>query len=320
MPRILLAAGAALLAVTAVLALTLGRSGARHVALTTTAAPPPTTTTTSVPVTTTATTTQAPSPPPAPPAPVSMSWRAAGGMIWHASDIDPTWLGQQMRTAGFGWVAVYLGGPADPPTADAGWIERFRTASGLPVGGWSVLGDDPAHDAAAALALIRQYGLAFYIADAEEPYGFTDMSGTSAARLARSRQFVQAFRDAEPTLPAAVSSYCRPDQHDLDWSAWVRGGFAFLPEAYVNALGAQVAPAACVQGAARWFPKSEVHPTVGSYQGAHGFVSPERYAALLHAAGTTGFSIYPAEVGLSDRDWQAYGTAIASLHLAQRPG
>lgn len=317
MPRILLVTGAALLALTVLLAVTMRHSG-------TGSAVPATTSTSAAPPTTTAPlTTPLPSPPTttqALPAPVSMSWRSAGGMIWHASDIDPTWLGQQMRAAGFGWIAVYLGGPEDPGTADASWIQRFQAASGLPVGGWSVLGDDPAHDVASSVSQIKQFGLAFYIADAEEPYGYTDMSGKSPGRFARSRQFVQAFRAAEPTLPAAVSSYCRPDEHDIDWSAWVHGGFQFLPQAYVNALGASVAPAACVEGAVQWFPKSAVHPTVGSYQGALGFVSPERYATLLHQAGTSGFSIYPAEVGLSDQDWQAYGAAIASLGIAQKSG
>jgi hypothetical protein len=318
MPRILVAAGAALLALTAVLALIIGRPGTKSAATTTTT----TTTTTPAASTTTATVAAPPTTTQAqpPPAPVAMSWRSAGAMIWHAGDIDPTWLGQQMKSAGFGWIALYLGGPADPTVPDPGWIERFQLSSGLPVGGWSVLGDDPAHDASVALADIKQFGLAFYIADAEEPYGYTDMSGTSGARFERSRQFVQAFRAAEPTLPAAVSSYCRPDQHDIDWSAWVHGRFEFLPQAYVNALGTSVAPAACVRGAAHWFPRKAVHPTVASYQGILGFVSPQRYAALLHAAGTSGFSIFPAEVGLSDHDWQAYGAAISTLGIAQKPG
>jgi hypothetical protein len=38
--------------------------------------------------------------------------------------------------------------------------------------------------------------------------------------------------------------------------------------------------------------------------------------ADLQAAGTTGFSIFPAEVGVSEQDWQAYGTGIARLGIA----
>jgi hypothetical protein len=127
---------------------------------------------------------------------------------------------------------------------------------------------------------------------------------------------VQAFRAAQPSLPAAISSYCRPDQHDLDWATWAQAGFVFLPQAYVNDLGPKGSPAACVTGATKFFPRSDVHPTVGSFSGTFGFVAPARYARLLAQAGTKGFSIYPAEVGMSDQDWHAYGTAISSLGLA----
>jgi hypothetical protein len=320
-PRILLALGAALFAVAVILALTLrgGSKKARSVTVTvpthpatTTVAPPPTTAAPPPPPPTTT----AP-PPPSPP--VAMSWQDAGGMVVHPADVDPTWLGQTMRAAGFGWIALFLGGPGKPAPPDPSWIARFRAASGLPVGGWSALGPDPAADAAAALQLIKQDGLDFYIADAELVYGYTVGRSTSGSRYERSRVFVDAFRAAEPKLPAAVSSYCSPDQHDIDWSTWANAGFDFLPQAYVNDLGMRLAPAACVLGAAHWFPKSRVHPTVGSYAGMRGILSPQRYAALLHAAGTVGFSVYPAEVGMSAEYWQAYGAAITSLGIAKRP-
>jgi hypothetical protein len=260
-------------------------------------------------------TTTKPAPLPPPPAPaVAMSWRNAGGLVWHAHDIDPTWLGQKMRAAGFGWVAIYLN---DAPDAD--WIARFRAASGLPVGGWSVLGGYPQHDATVASQYIRTNSLAFYIADAEEPYGYTDMGTTSSTRFARSRVFVTTFRKLQPTLPAAVSSYCRPDQHDLDWSAWVNGGFDFLPQAYVNDFGMAASPSACANGAAKWFPRSKVHPVVASYAGMRGLVSPEIWGRLLKAAGTTGFSIYPAEVGMTDQSWAQFGETLVQAQLAAKP-
>jgi hypothetical protein len=270
----------------------------------------------SVPATTTvpkATTTTAP--PPLPPPTVPMSWQNAGGLIVHTTSIDPLWLGQQMRSAGFGWVAVDLDSQTDPS-----WIARFRTATGFPVGGWSVLGGYPKHDATVAAQSIKRDGLSFYIADAEEPYGYTDQGTTSDTRYARSRVFVTTFRKLQPTLPAAVSSYCRPDQHDIDWTAWVNGGFDFLPQAYVNDFGMAASPRACADGAAKWFPRSKVHPVVGSYSGLRGFVSPEIWVRLLRAAGTTGFAIYPAEVGLSDKDWAAFGQALKAARLASLPG
>lgn len=309
MPRLLLAAGTALLLVAAVLAVLL-RHHASHPAAsvtvsvpahTTTAAPPPPATTTAPPPPTTT------APPPPPPSAVPMSWDDAGALVVHTDSVDPTQLGQEMRSAGFGWLAV------DLANLDGTWVDRFRTASGLPVGGWSVLQNDPATDAAAAAQAVQQNNLAFYIADAEQPYAYTQGALRSDAGYAASKQFVDAFRAAEPSLAAAVSSFCRPDQHDLDWSAWVNGHFEFLPQAYVNDFGLSVAPAACVLGAAKWFPPARVHPTIGSYQGLRGIVSPARWIALLRAAHTTGFSIYPAEAGMSPESWQAYGAVLATL-------
>jgi hypothetical protein len=303
--RILLAAGAVLLVAAAILAVVFRHRP--HVAKTVTVSIPAHTTTA-------APTTTAPPPAPAPPPPtVAMSWDNAGGFIVHPGSIDPAQLGHEMHDAGFGWLAIDLDG------LDANWIERFRLASGLPVGGWSVLGEDPAADAAAAAQAVDTGGLAFYIADAEAPYGYTQGATQSDERYARSRKFVDAFRAAEPSLPAAVSSYCRPDEHDLDWAAWVKGGFVFLPQAYVNDFGRRAAPTTCARAAAKWFPPAQVHPTIGSYQGTRGVVQPATWIALLRAAPTTGFSIYPAEVGMSPENWQAYGAAISALAAKPAP-
>ncbi|MGH2971480.1 MAG: hypothetical protein ACRDLE_05010 [Gaiellaceae bacterium] len=293
-PKRLAAAGASLLAIAIVLAIVLHTNSKPQ-----TAPPPPapTTTTTAPPPTTTA--------PPPPPTPIAMSFADGGGIIVHTGDVGPEWLGRQLRAAGFGWVAVDLG-PDDPP--DLGWIERFEQASGLAVGGWSVLGDDPKSDAAYAVSEIHQNGLSFYIADAEAPY---------QADPARSQQFVDAFRAAEPNLPAGLSSLC--DAGGIGLAAWANAGFDFLPQAYVNDFGDYVTPATCVHAAAPWFPVSRVHPTVGSYHGQHGWFAPGRYVRLLAEAGTTGFSVYPAETAMTAQGWQTYGDAIKSQHIAARP-
>ncbi len=309
-PKRLALAGAGLLALGIILAVAL-RHGPSQPAVvpTTTTAPPPTTTTAPPPATTTQ-----PAPPPTtttaptPPSRVAMSWEHAGAIVWHSGDTDPDWLGQQLRSAGFGWVALFLGssGTATPP--DGNWIVRFEQASGLPVGGWSVLGNDPAQDASLAAGIVKQDGLAFYIADAENPYE------QKTGGWSRSQAFVRAFRAAEPSLPAGLSSFC--NANDLDLHAWANAGFVFLPQAYVNDFGANVAPAACVRSAAGVFPVSDIHPTVGSYKGRLGWVKAARFSRLLAQAGTTGFSVYPAETGMYAEDWQAYGHAIATLHIA----
>lgn len=300
LPLLLLLAGAVLLALTAVIALVVTP---RRKTATTTAA-----------VRTTAprrTTTAAPAPPE-----TAMSWRSAGGLVWHADSIDPAVLGQAMRDAGFGWVAVQIADGATVTAPPADWIARFRAASGLAVGGWSVLRDDPAGEARLAAGLVAQDGLDFYVADAELEYAYTNGADRSPARFARSGAFVAAFRAAEPDLPAALSSYCRPDLNDLDWAAWARGGFDFLPQAYVGDLGAAGDPAVCVRAAEAFFPRTRIHPTLGVHPGQFGTPTPERYAALLEQARTTGFSVYPAE-NVDDR-WQAFGTEIRSLGIAAR--
>jgi hypothetical protein len=294
---------------------------------TTTAPPPPPPATTAPPTTTvppsstTVPTTTGP-PPVTTPAPVAFSWDDAGAIVYHASEVDPEWLGRELRAAGFGWAALYLGDGPTVAAPDPGWIYRFQLVSGLPVGGWSVLRDDPVGEATAAAHLISSSGLSFYIADAEAEYAYTDANGQGgdAVQYGRSQQFVSTFRSLEPTLPAGISSYCRPDQHDLDWASWANAGFVFLPQAYSNDFGGAATPGSCADGAAEFFARSAVHPTIGSYFGTLGAIPPSTSVADLHAAGTKGFSIFPAEVNTSADDWAAYGRGIATLGIATPAG
>jgi hypothetical protein len=248
-----------------------------------------------------------------------MSWDDAGAFVWHPDSIDPGVLGSELRANGFGWAAIYVQDGSTAAPVDPAWIARFRQASGLPLGGWGVLRADAVGASRVADAQIRRYGLDFYIADAEAEYGYTGPTGKSGARFLRSRAFVGEFRRLEPSLPAAIASYCRPDQHDLDWKAWSGAGFDFLPEAYVNELGSAASPASCVAGASTWFPVARVHPIVGMYQGSLGLGSAADYAGLLQAAGTTGFSVYLAEQGMTGPKWAAFGQAIAKRGIAARP-
>jgi hypothetical protein len=183
-----------------------------------------------------------------------------------------------------------------------------------------VLRTDPVQEAELARTLISRYHLDFYVADAEAEYGYTGPDGSSGARFDRSRTFVDEFRRLEPVLPAAVASYCRPDQHDLDWKSWSAAGFDFLPEAYVNELGAAVNPSACVSGAAAYFPAGRVHPIVGMYQGKLALGVADSYTQLLHQAKTLGFSVYLAEQGMTAAKWTTFGKAITLLDIAAKPG
>jgi hypothetical protein len=264
------------------------------------------------PLTTTSTTTT--SPPTEP-----MSWDGAGAFVWHETDISPEALGQEMRDNGFRWVAVFLhdGLTVDPVEGD--WAARFRRASGLPVGGWGALRTQPVGEAKLASSLVRQYGLDFYIADAEAEYSYSGADGPDKTRFRRSQQFVATFRSRQPSLPAALSSYCRPDQHDIDWSAWSSAGFVFLPQAYVNDFGAAADPTACVRSAKGFFPASDIHPTIGMYSGVSRSLRAAGYARLLAQAGTVGFSVYLAETRMTPDAWSALGAAIRDHGIAHRP-
>ena len=271
------------------------------------------------------TTTAAPSSPPPPTTtaaqpvptsvPVAMSWSSAGGLIVHPDQIDPVLAADEVRADGFGWIAVQIADGETVLPSPSDWLARFRAASGVPVGGWSVLRDHPEAEAQLAATLLAQDHLDFYIADAEQEYGFTSGTEHSLAHKQRSGEFVAAFRAFEPTMSAALTSYCRPDEHDLDWAAWAAAGFAFLPQAYVDQLGADGTPAVCSTAARQWFPRSSIHPVLGVFPGAIPTPTPAEYAVLLGQAGTTGFSLFPFEDG-DAATLAAFVTAIRAATIA----
>lgn len=267
--------------------------------------PPPQTTTTATPPPTTTTPSRRP-----------MSWAEAGAFVWHETDVSPEALGQELRANGFGWVAVFVQDGATEDPVENDWIARFRAASGLSVGGWGALRTEPVREAQLASSLVSRDGLDFYVADAESDYVYSGSDGASDERFRRSRSFVSEFRRLQPSLPAAVSSYCRPDQHDLDWGAWSAAGFAFLPQAYVNDFGSAASPESCVDGAKAYFPAASVHPTIGMYPGLARSLRAAAYARLLGRAGTVGFSVYLAETRMTPDDWRALGEAMRARGIA----
>jgi hypothetical protein len=249
--------------------------------------------------------------------PAEMSWAGAGAFVWHETDVAPETLGLQLRESGFSWLAVLVHDGLTVDRVEGDWVQRFRAASGLPVGAWGVLRTQPEREADLAHRLLDDYALDFYVANAESEYKFSGDDGRSVERFERSRRFVDRFRAVEPDMPAGVSSYCRADRQDVDWGVWSGSRFAFLPQAYVNDFGTAASPAACVDGAAEFFRRDAVHPTVGMYTGEREEPSPKRYAALLHEAGTVGFSVYLAETRMHAEQWGAFGGAITDLGIAR---
>jgi hypothetical protein len=262
-------------------------------------------------------TTTEPEPSTPPPPSIGFAWSHGGAFVWHETDLDPGALGEMLRAAGFGWVAVRVqDGLSEDPVQDD-WVYRFRGASGLPVGGWGVLRTDPEQEAALADRLLARYGLDFYIANAETEYEFSGPTGPDSERSGRSARFIRAFRSRRPApFPAGLSSYCNASLHDLEWSAWRRAGFAFLPQAYVNDFGDGAAPPTCAAAARGFFAASSVHPTIGVYEGQRGTVGLARYIDLLDAAGTVGFSVYLAETRMTEADWSTLGAAIRERGIA----
>ena len=183
-----------------------------------------------------------------------------------------------------------------------------------------VLRTHPEQEAELADRLLKDYSLDFYVANPEAEYKYSSDDGSSRERYGRSQRFVDSFRQLRPEMPVAISSYCRADSQDIDWEAWNRSGFAFLPQAYVNDFGEATSPAACAEGAADFFPAYAVHPTVGVYAGQEGEPSPSRYAELLDKAGTVGFSVYLAETRMRVEQWRMFGEAMVELAIARLPG
>ncbi len=248
-----------------------------------------------------------------------ISWAGAGAFVWHENDIAPESLGLQLRENGFSWVAVLIHDGVDADPIESDWVTRFRASSGLRVGGWGVLRTQPEQEAELAHRLLADYSLDFYIANPESEYKFSSDDGPSEERYGRSHRFVESFRQLRPEMPAAISSYCRADTQDIDWLAWNRSGFVFMPQAYVNDFGEAASPAACAEGAADFFPAHAVHPTVGVYAGQEE-PSPMRYAELLDKAETVGFSVYLAETRMRVEQWSTFGEAVVELAIARRPG
>jgi hypothetical protein len=229
-------------------------------------------------------------------------------------------LGRILREAGFGWVAVRVqdGTVEDPVQAD--WVYRFRLASGLPVGGWGVLRIEPEAEARLGSELVARYGLDFYVANPEVEYEFSGADGPSDERSGRSSRFVGAFRTMRPLpFPLGLSSYCRPDHHDIDWASWRGAGAAFLPQAYVNDIGAEGSPPACVTGARGVFAGDDIHPVIGMHIGLRATVDVATYVDLLAEARTVGFSVYLAETRMTDADWRALGSALDQRGIAAKP-
>lgn len=225
----------------------------------------------------------------------------AGVFVDNPGDFPgPVALADELQRDHFSWVAFHAhngiwvswGVPQD-------WIDALRSR-GIAVGLWGWEDAHPQLDAQLAVYQVRQVHADFYIADAEWDYE----RARHSAGWYRSQMFVNTFRQYEPDLPAAVTTFGgapAPWVLPIDFAAWRGAGFDFLPQAYFNQFPRVDRPDLTVAHAERaGWALDRVHPVIGVY---HRYPAAN-YVPLLRAAGTTGYSLYLADQATA-ADYQA---------------
>lgn len=223
----------------------------------------------------------------------------AGVFLDNPQDVpDPQTLGTWLQQAHFTWVALHID---DEPTLEAitpEWISVLH-AHGLKVGVWGAEGTNVESDVAVADLAVRTYGFDFYVADAENPFMNKGMW--------RSAQFVQAFRELQPTIPAALvtlGAAKAPWVLPMNYAAWRAGNFDLLPEAYYNQYKGDRPDLTVAHAERAGWALDAVHPVIGVY---HHYPAA-KYVPLLQNLGTEGFSVF-----LADQMTPADYTALSGL-------
>jgi hypothetical protein len=212
----------------------------------------------------------------------------------------PTALAETLESAHFTWVAFHShNGIRVSSAVNEDWISVMR-AHGLAVGLWGWEDSHPWLSAQLAAFEVRLWGADFYIADAEFDYQRAAHSGG----WYRSQIWTQTFRQYEPNLPAAMTTFGAAEAPwvlPIDFAAWRNNGFDLLPQAYYNQFPRVDRPDQTVAHAerAKW-PLDRVHPVIGVYRK----YPAANYVPLLRAAGTTGYSVFLADQATS-ADYQA---------------
>ncbi len=216
---------------------------------------------------------------------------------------DAETLGTWLQDAHFTWVAMHVD---DLPTFEAvnrNWVDTLRE-HGLQVGAWGAEGSNVASDVAIANYAIQTWGFDFYVAGAENPF---EKQGAY-----RSGQFVRAFRQLQPTIPAALvtlGAAKAPWVLPIDFAAWRSGGFDLLPEAYYNQYPGYRPDLTVAHAQRAGWSLDAVHPVIGVYH----HYSAARYVPLLQGLGTRGFSVFLADQ-MSAADYSALaGLAAATV-------
>ena len=200
----------------------------------------------------------------------------------------PFTLAETLQRDHFSWVAFHgHNGSWKSYGINPQWIAVMR-AHGLKVGLWGWEDDSPWLAAQLAAFEARVSGADFYIADAEWDY----LRARHTGNWQHSKIFATTFRQYEPTLPAALTTFGAAEQPwvlPLDFASWRDNGFDFLPQAYYNQFPKVDRPDLTVAHAKRaGWPVARVHPVIGVYRD----YPAAKYVPLLRAAGTTGYSVF----------------------------
>jgi Putative peptidoglycan binding domain len=249
-----------------------------------------------------------------------------GMLVWNAQNL-PGFLPDEMKAAGFGWIALDLhdGLSLVEKTDYRALIAQYRSR-GIEVAGWGVLRTQPQEEANLAADLCATYDLHAYIADAELEYGYTQATGPCGECFERSDRWVEAFR-ARTDLELALSSYSILANHDAHYVPWIQAGAAAMPQTYTNEF-TWATPEAGVAGAVdlkqphnppNGWPRDLIYPTIGNYpvDGVH-LPSAAEYADLLRQARVVSFCIYLAEL-VQEGELLHYAGVCVAPEPAQPP-
>jgi hypothetical protein len=180
-------------------------------------------------------------PVPAPPASSYDIFSRAGVMIAESTSSFPAGaFGPLLRENHFSWVAVQIvnGEGVNEESAWDGWIAAWRCYVPY-VGAWGVNRTSPEAEADLAAEKVAGHDFAFFIADAEQEYKYSQDADYCGECFERSGRWIAEFRSrlagyGLTDLPVALTSFGRVDLADLDWRIWSDSGYHFLPQAYWN--------------------------------------------------------------------------------------
>lgn len=253
-------------------------------------------------------------------------WQRRMAFVWNSNNdpaLFPNNLIPWMKAYGFKAICIkshdggtpYLSPGLKSFSEFAWYVKQFKDA-GFIIGHWGFLyGSNISAETSLASDLTRIYGFQFYIANAEQDFKFSFSDGAPLAdrqeHYGRSQKWVAAWRALRPSFPSGLASFGRCSYHDIDWGAWAKGGFRWLPEAYLNE-SVMLSPYLCANDslALKHWRKSYIHPMIGIYAGARGRLSGADYLPSLKDAGTIGLSTYASDY-MFESDYRSLQNARA---------